>query len=209
MIYNAKTVYTTLLYVPLLMGCYTPPQTKIESQAVAKLSGNYVLDPTHASLIWSVSHSGLSQYQARFDDISGKLDFNAATPNASRVDIRIDPMSVSTGLTEFDKTIATDKRYFDATNYPEIRFTSNMIEITGDMTGLVTGDLTFRGVTKPITLDVRFNGAGKSFGHAGDTLGFSATGEIDRTEFGLTYLSNFGIGKNVTLRIEAEFNEVR
>ena len=58
-----------------------------------------------------------------------------------------------------------------------------------------------------MTLDVIFNGAGKSFGHAGDTLGFSATGQIDRTEFGLTHLSNFGIGSDVKLRIEAEFNE--
>mgnify|MGYP001952703617 CR=1 FL=1 len=51
------------------------------------------------------------------------------------------------------------------------------------------------------------NGAGKSFGHPGDTLGFSATGTLNRSDFGLTYLSNFGIGDEVTLRIEAEFNE--
>ena len=114
---------------------------------------------------------------------------------------------MSTGFPDFDDTIATAGRYFDADTHPEIRFTSTAINVSGEARGTVTGDLTFRGVTKPVTLDVTFNGAGKSFGHPGDTLGFSATGNIDRTEFGLTYLSNFGIGNEVKLRIEAEFNE--
>jgi len=73
--------------------------------------------------------------------------------------------------------------------------------------GQVTGDLTLRGVTKPVTLDVTYNGAGKSFGHPGATLGFSAIGKINRSDWGMDYLTNFGIGDEVTLRIEAEFNE--
>ena len=191
---------TSLLF---LTACYSPPQT-ITSELKA---GNYVLDPTHASVIWSLSHAGLSNYQARFDSIEGTLSFEPDTPENSQLDIRIDPKSVSTGLPDFDNTIATDSRYFDAEKFPDIRFTSTQINITGDTGGTVTGDLTFRGVTKPVTLDVTFNGAGKSFGHAGDTLGFSATGTLDRTEYGLTYLSNFGIGSDIKLRIEAEFNE--
>jgi len=81
--------------------------------------------------------------------------------------------------------------------------------VTGDTTGQIIGDLTLRGVTKPVTLDVVFNGSGSSFGHPGKTLGFSATGEIVRSEFGMTHLTNFGIGDKVTLRIETEFNEKR
>ncbi len=188
-----------------LTACYTPPST-ISADLKA---GNYVLDPTHASVIWSLSHAGLTNYQARFDRIEGTLSFDPNTPSASQVDIRIDPKSVSTGLPDFDNTIATDSRYFDANTHPEIRFIATDIKALGAATGSVTGDLTFRGVTKPVTLDVTFNGAGKSFGHPGDTLGFSAVTTLDRTEFGLTYLSNFGIGKDVKLRIEAEFNEAQ
>ena len=188
-----------------LSACFTPPQT-----ATAELKGgNYVLDPTHASVIWSLSHAGLSNYQARFDSIKGSLSFDADSPANSQLDIRIDPKSVSTGLPDFDETIATDSRYFNADAFPEISFTSTAINVTNETTGTVTGDLTFRGVTQPVTLDVTFNGAGKSFGNPGDTLGFSATGTLDRTEFGLTYLSNFGIGTEVKLRIEAEFNEAQ
>lgn len=188
-----------------LAGCYSAPKTA----AIDLKAGNYALDPTHASVIWSLSHAGLSNYQARFDRIEGSLAFDPDSPANSQVDIRIDPKSVSTGLPDFDKTIATDSRYFNANAFPEIRFTSTTIKVTDEAKGTVTGDLTFRGVTKPITLDVSFNGAGKSFGNPGDTLGFSATGQIDRTEFGLTYLSSFGIGTEVKLRIEAEFNEVQ
>lgn len=189
----------------MLSACFTPPQTTTSELK----GGNYVLDPTHASVIWSLSHAGLSNYQARFDKIEGTLAFSPDNPANSVLDIRIDPKSVSTGLPDFDDTISTDSRYFDTDNFPEIKFVSTQINVSGEARASVTGDLTFRGVTKPVTLDVTFNGSGKSFGNPGDTLGFSATGTIDRTEFGLTYLSNFGIGSEVKLRIEAEFNEAQ
>lgn len=186
------------------MGCATPPSTSPS----AAPAGNYVLDPTHASVVWSLSHAGLSNFTARFDDVSGTLDFNSDTPANSVVDIRIDPKSISTGLPEFDATLAQSGNYFDADTHPEIRFLSTGIKITGDTTGLITGNLTLRGVTKPVTLKTTFNGAGKSFGNPGKTLGFSATTEIMRSEWGMDYLITLAnIGDKVTLRIEAEFNE--
>ena len=186
-----------------ISACATPPVLDV----AAAPQGAYVLDPAHASVNWSLSHSGLSFYTARFDDISGALDFNPNAPTQSRVDIRIDPKSVSTGDTEWDETLTTDGRYFDADTYPEIRFVSTTATTNSANTGQVTGDLTLRGVTKPVTLDVTYNGAGKSFGNPGATLGFSAIGKINRSDWGMDYLTNFGIGDEVTLRIEAEFNE--
>ena len=193
-----------LISVPVVItSCATAPVLDV----AAAPDGAYILDPAHASVNWSLSHSGLSLYTARFDGISGALDFNPDTPTASRVDISIDPKSVSTGDPEWDETLATDSKYFNANTYPEIRFVSTSAATTTDTTGQVTGDLTFRGVTKPVTLDVTYNGAGKSFGNPGATLGFSAVGKINRSEWGLDYLTSFGIGDEVTLRIEAEFNE--
>lgn len=186
-----------------LAACATTPVTEL----TPAVTGNYVLDPAHASAVWSISHAGLSNYTARFDDISGTLQFDSEAPAKSRVDIRIDPNSVSTGLPKFDATIAKDSRYFDADAHPEIRFVSTQIRVKGENRADITGDLSFRGTTKPVTLDVTFNGAGKSFGHSGDTLGFSAQTVINRSDFGLTYLKNFGIGEEVSLKLEAEFNE--
>jgi len=194
-------------YVPILLlaltACATPPKLDV----AAAPAGAYVLDPTHASVNWSLSHSGLSMYTARFDGITGALDFYPDNPTASQLDVRIDPLSVSTGDAEWDETLGTDGRYFDGETYGEIRFVSTSAVKTTDTTGQVTGDLTLRGVTKPVVLDVTYNGAGKSFGHPGATLGFSAVGKIKRSDWGMDYLTNFGIGNEVTLRIEAEFNE--
>lgn len=207
-----QTVFTPLAFSLMafsaitMPGCATPPETS----PLSAPAGEYVLDPTHTSVIWSLSHAGLSNYTARFDKVTGALDFDPENPENSQVDIRIDPKSVNTGIAGFDNTIATSGRYFDGDNHPEIRFISTDIKVTGERTGLITGDLTLRGVTKPVTLDTVFNGAGKSFGNPGETLGFSATTEIMRSDWGMTHLIKLAnIGDKVTLRIETEFNESR
>lgn len=195
------------IFLPLallaLSSCVTAPDLDV----AAAPAGAYVLDPAHASVNWSLSHSGLSFYTARFDEISGALDFNPDAPTNSRLDVRINPKSVSTGDAEWDETLATDGKYFDGDTHSEIRFVSTSSVKSTETTGTVTGDLTLRGITKPVTLDVTYNGAGKSFGHAGATLGFSAVGTLKRSDWGMSYLTNFGIGDEVTLRIQAEFNE--
>jgi polyisoprenoid-binding protein YceI len=187
----------------ILVACYSPP----EISPLAAPEGDYVLDPAHASVVWSVKHAGLSNYTARFDKISGALTFNPDNPSASSVDIIIDPNSVNTGDPEFDAEIATKGSYFNSDAHPQIRFVSTNVTTTGENTGIITGDLTFRGTTLPISLNTVFNGAGKSFGHSGKTLGFSATGTLTRSDFGMDHLINFGIGDEVTLVIETEFNE--
>jgi len=198
-------IFTLSLSFILLAACATPP---VIAPSAAP-TGNYKLDPTHASVTWSLSHAGLSNYTARFDDISGALNFDSDTPQNSTVEIHIDPKSVNTGLPKFDEEIATSGNYFDADSYPEIRFVSKSITLTGEATGQITGDLTLKGITKPVTLDVIFNGAGKSFGNPGKTLGFSATTKLLRSDYNIGHLVAFGIGDEVTLRIETEFNEAQ
>jgi polyisoprenoid-binding protein YceI len=194
------------LSVATLNACASAPETALS----AAPSGEYVLDPTHVSVLWSLSHTGLSNYTARFDSVSGALDFDPENPVNSQLDVRIDPRSVSTGLPDFDETLASSGNYFDADNYPEIRFVSTSARVTGTNRGTVTGNLTLRGVTKPVTLEVVYNGAGRSFGNPGKTLGFSAVGKFKRSDFGMDYLITLGnIGDEITLRIEAEFNEAR
>jgi len=197
--------YIVLSFIVLVTACATPP-VKIASEAPA---GNYKLDPTHASVTWSLSHAGLSNYTARFDNITGALNFESGQPEKSSVNIRIDPRSVSTGLKSFDEELASGRNFFNAEKHPDIRFVSTSIDIIGENTGLITGDLTLKGVTKPVTLETTFNGAGKSFGNPGKTVGFSATGKFLRSDYNMGHLVAFGIGDEVTLRIETEFNEAQ
>jgi len=203
---TVKTIVTASTLSLMLLGCATAPELDV----AAAPAGAYKLDPTHASVTWSLSHAGLSQYTARFNTISGELDFDPAAPENSRLSVRIDPASVSTGLPSFDEELSTDGKYFDTDTHKDILFVSTQSVKTGQNTGRVTGNLTLKGVTKPVTLDVTYNGAGKSFGNPGKTLGFSATGQVLRSDFGIaSLLTNFGIGDEVTLRIEAEFNEAQ
>ena len=186
-----------------LTACYTPPKANV-TQALA---GNYALDPAHTSIIWTIKHAGLSNYTARFDTVSGILNFSPENPQNSHVDISINSTSINTGDSEFDKTIGRGSQYFNADKYPQIKFTSTSITMTGKNTGEIIGNLSFRGKTQQITLATIFNGAGKSFGHSGKTLGFSATTQFNRSDFGLNHLMAFGIGDQINITIEAEFNE--
>ncbi len=188
-----------------LSACAVTPDIAPE----AAPAGNYKLDPEHTSVIFSLSHAGLSQFTGRFDSISGTLSYDPQNPIESTVNIAIDPKSVNTGLPDFDAKLVNDGKYFDAKAFPDILFTGANIVRTGDDSGRLTGDLFLKGKTNPVTLNVKFNGAGKSFGHPGKTLGFSATGTFKRSDFGMGYLTNFGIGDEITLRIETEFNEAR
>lgn len=204
-----KHIWLSLTYIAItgaLSSCATAPTLNVADAP----AGDYSLDPAHTSVTWSLSHAGLSFYTARFDDVTGALNFNPENPTASELDVRIDPKSVSTGNPDWDEKLATSGNYFDAGTYPEIRFIATSSTRLTDNTGQVTGDLTLRGVTRPVTLDVTYNGAGKSFGHPGKTLGFSATGTFNRSEWGLDHLITLAkIGDEITLRIETEFNEVQ
>ncbi len=178
--------------------------------AVEAPTGAYKLDPTHASVTFKVSHLGLSNYTARFSKIDADLAFDAADMTKSKLNVSIDPVSIRTDYPfadkkDFDKKLATDAEWFNAEFYPEITFTSTAVEMTGEKTAKVTGDLTLLGVTKPVTLDVTLNGAMKEHPFVKKpAIGFSATGSIKRSEFGFDKYVPM-IGDDVALLIEAEF----
>jgi polyisoprenoid-binding protein YceI len=189
-----------LLAAPmLLVACATTPSTAPD----AAPAGAYVLDPAHASLVWKVQHGGgLSRYTARFDRFDAALDFDPANPTAARLEATIEAASVSTGDPEFDAQVA--RVVFDTDNHPTIRFASTAVELTGPGSARVTGDLTLRGVSAPVTLEVVYNGGDFDPLRRADVIGFSATGSLDRTAFGADAYVNFGVGPSVDFVIEAE-----
>lgn len=166
-------------------------------------SGDYVLDKKHTSLTAKVLHLGYSWFSMRFDKIAGTLSLDAKDASKAKLDVTIDPTSVDTGLPDFDKDIAAEA--FDAKNAPLIHYVSKSVERTGTNTARVTGDLSFHGVTRPVVLDVTFNGAAP--GVSGKPrVGFSATGTFKRSDFGADKFSQYA-GDEVRLIIEAEFSK--
>jgi polyisoprenoid-binding protein YceI len=173
-------------------------------------AGKYVLDATHASLTWKVSHLGLSNYTARFTDFDATVTLDPKDVTQSTVTATVNPASVETDYPnaekkDFDAKLAKGKNWFNSAEFPEITFTSNAINVTGENTADITGELTFLGITKPVTLHTTLNGAMLEQPFAKKpALGFSATATLQRSEWGFsTYVPN--IGDKVTLQIEAEF----
>jgi polyisoprenoid-binding protein YceI len=166
----------------------------------------------HTSLVFRVSHLGFSTYTGRFTNLDAQLQFNPKDIATSRVDVTIDPRSIEAdnAPSGFLQTLA-GKDWLDADRFPEMRFRSKVVRSTGPGTFRIEGELTLHGVTKPISLDARYNG-----GYAGHTyepnarIGFSAQGSLRRSDFGVSAIvpapgSTFGVGDEVTVILEAEF----
>jgi len=165
-------------------------------------AGEYALDPKHASLVIRVPHmGGFSRYTMRFNKLTGSFSYDPASWQATKVVISVDPRSVDTADNGFNRTIAG---YFEPEKYPVILFSSTGLTAGADGKGQLAGDLTFHGVTKPVTLDVEFNGVGPGLLGAGTRMGFSGQGKIKRSEFGVTQARPFA-GDVVGLEFEVEF----
>lgn len=165
--------------------------------------GAYRLDPEHTALLFKIDHLGFSQFIGRFDRLDAALDFDPKNPEASELTVVIDMTSIDVNPPAFaDELRGPD--WFDVGRFPEARFESREIEVTGENTGIVRGDLTLHGTTRPVTLDVTFNGGGDNLITGDYTLGFAASGTLERSEFGLGAYAP-AIGDEVTLEISVEF----
>lgn len=167
-------------------------------------AGTYVVDKTHASLIARVRHMGLAAYTVRFTGFDASYSWDPKAPQTARVEATLQAASLDTGEAKFNGEFA--EKFLDAGANPTIRFVSTSIVQTSPGKGTMTGDLTLRGVTRPVTLDVTFGGYASGIG--GQRSGFSARGVIKRSEFGSTFLLNPPlalVGDEVELILELEF----
>jgi polyisoprenoid-binding protein YceI len=173
-----------------------------QSRDPAKVpAGTYELDNRHASLIVKIVHMGFSHYTMRFTKLSGSFTYDPANWQDTKVTIQVDPKSIDTEEKPFNKTVAG---YFEPDKYPVIQFTSTSLTETGEGEGKLTGDLNFHGVTRPVTLDVTFNGVGSGILGVGTRLGFTGVGRINRQDFGVRGGKPFA-GDAVDLSFEVEF----
>lgn len=184
-------------------GC--APVPKRDMAAVP--AGQYVLDRSHASVVFLVDHGGgLSKFVGRFDGFDAALTFDPQRPDTSRLDAVIEAASINTGMADFDGQLANHGALFDARRHPQMRFVTRQVVLSGENTAQVTGDFTMRGQTHPLTLDVTFNGSARDVLRGNrQVVGFSATAVLDRTVWGADAYVNFGVGREVSVMIEAEF----
>jgi polyisoprenoid-binding protein YceI len=210
--------FAPYLLAMTLLACGAPTQPAPErapAEAVVAHTapaGAYTLDKPHGSLIVRVTHMAYSNFTARFTTWDASLNFNPAVPENSSISVTIDPRSITSDNAPAGFVDVMRNDFLQAPAHPEITFRSTRVERTGPNTANITGDLTLLGVTKPVTLEARFNGGyeGMPVYDPNGRIGLSAHGSFDRSEFGMTYGlppegSNLGVGDRVELVIETEF----
>lgn len=164
-------------------------------------AGHYELDRKHTAVLASVMHEGVSHFIMRLNEVSGAYDYDPAHPQASKISITLDARSLDTGDAAISKQFAD--QFLDAGRSPTITFTSTAIRPTDASHGQVAGQLSFHGVTRPVTLQVTYNGYSPNL-LLGNRMGFSASTVIKRSEFGSKAWEG-PVGDDVRITIETEF----
>jgi polyisoprenoid-binding protein YceI len=194
----------SLIALPIVaLAQGAPPSASTDPTTVP--AGAYTLDPTHGRIVWQVSHMGLSEWFGNFASPTGMATFDPKNAAADKVDITIQTASLSTTNATLDGELKSPT-WFDATKFPTLTFKSTHVVQTGPGTADVTGDLTLHGVTKPVTLKVKFRGAGVNVMNKHYTVGFDATTAIKRSDFGVTQYVPL-IGDDVQITISAPFEK--
>jgi len=212
MFLNVISSYRRLLLLlacsVLLVSCdrlFTPGY---ETDIQELRGGQYTLDKDHASLTWKVNHLGFSQYVGRFNEFDATLDFDPENVENASVEVIVDTASLDVNNPAFAEDLRGSS-WFDVENHPQAVFrTTSFVEALGEDTFVYRGDLTLLGTTEPVDLTVTFNGGGNNFLTRRYTLGFTASTEFQRSDFGLNNLVRFGIGDTIALEIHVEFQAV-
>ncbi|MDW4497935.1 YceI family protein [Sulfitobacter sp. D35] len=164
----------------------------------------WAIDRDHAVIAFTVMHAGYAKVLGRFSDLEGSFTYDPETRELGAVEVRIGAASVDTDHEERDVHVRSGD-FLDAEANPDITFVAEGGTPASDTTGTVTGDLTIRGVTQPVTLDVTLNQvADYPCCHGKETIGISATASVLRSDFGSTYALPVFVGDAVDIIIEFE-----
>lgn len=186
-------------------GCAKLIQPNIKTDMTLFKSGQYEIDPAHTTVLFKVNHMGFSMFVGRFNRFEANLAFDAEHIEDAKLEALIDMASVDVNNPDFEDTLR-GRFWFNAEKYPQAKFVTRSVKKIDANSADFTGDLTFRGVTQPLTLRVDFNGAANNIVTGNYTLGFAASGVLQRSAFGLdNYVPT--IGDDVQLEIHAEFKK--
>lgn len=196
-------VLATTFAVPAVAQLATTPQQPGQPVASRVTAGTYQVDPNHTQVTWEVNHMGFSMLQGQFGAQGGSITLDPKKPAATKVDVTFAVDELSVTAAPFAKHLKSAD-FFDAAQYPTARFVSTSVTPRGNMRATMTGNLTIKGMTKPVTLDVTFVGAGTNPMSKKTNVGFTATGTIKRSDFGVGAYAPV-VSDNVKLTVQAAF----
>ena len=197
-------VTAAALIAPLAAQNAAAPALPGQIDVARVTAGTYQADPSHSLVGFRVNHFGFNDYFGVFGDVAGTLVIDPANPNAAKVDVTIPLSGLSTASTKLTEHMS-GADFFDSAQFPSVRFVSTKVTAKG--TGaMIEGDLTIRGVTKSVTLDAKFTGAGTNPYSKKETAGFAATTAIKRSDFGMNAAVPL-VSDEVRLDITAAFEK--
>ncbi len=164
-------------------------------------------DKSHSNVSFSVSHMVISETEGNFGEYDGTITSDGLNPESLKIDLEIKVASIDTDNEDRDKHLRSDD-FFSAEKYPEIKFVSKKMTKVGGKKYKLVGDLTMKGVTKEVELDVKFNGSVKDpWGN--ERMGFKLSGEVNRFDYGLKWnklleTGGFVVGEDVEIRANIE-----
>lgn len=188
-----------------LAGCGYLIKPRVKTGMVQLEKGSYQIDPTHASVLFKINHMGLSTFVGRFNHFDAQLEFDPANIESAKLSAVIDIASVDANNAELEDTLRGSS-WFDVARFPQAIFKTTSVVVIDSSTADFTGDLTFYGVTAPLTLRITFNGGGNNMLTNAYTLGFSAYTHLSRSVFGMDYMVP-AIGDRVDIEVYAEFKQ--
>lgn len=167
-------------------------------------AGTYTVDSAHTQVMWRVNHLGFNDYFGIFGDVKGSLTIDPAKPAAASVDIQIPIASTATSSAELTAHLMKPE-FFDSAKFSTATFKSTAVAVTGTE-AKISGNLTIKGVTKPVVLNAAFSGAGLGPMNKKETIGFHASTMIKRSDFGISYGIPF-VPDEVPLEISVAFEK--
>ncbi|MEU0075642.1 YceI family protein [Streptomyces sp. NPDC006332] len=188
----------------------TTAATAAVSPDLAAVTGDYTIDPAHSSIGFVARHAMVTNVKGKFLDFSGSLHLDGADPSASTASIDVTMDSIDTGSADRDGHLKSSD-FFKTDEFPAMTFRSTSAEALGGDDYRITGDLEILGVTRPLSIDLEFNGAAKDpFGN--ERVGFEGKAEILRSEWGLTWnaaLETGGVLVSDKIKLNFDISAIR
>lgn len=174
------------------------------------LTGTYAIDPTHSRIGFVARHAMVTKVRGSFNEFEGSGSFDAEHPESSKLELTIEAASIDTRNADRDAHLRSND-FFDMEAHPEITFASTAVEELGDAEYRVTGDLTIKGVTNPVTVDLEYTGSAVDpFGN--QRIGFEGTTTVNRKDWGVNWnaaLETGGVLVSDKVTLEFDVSAIR
>lgn len=200
---RAMSALTAVALMSLVGVAVVSTEATAQKTAAPAAAGAFTVDAVHSTVLFKVKHLGVANAYGRFNDMSGAFVVDAASESGNSLEVSVNVESIDTANAGRDKHLRSPD-FFSSKEFPTMTFKSTKFVKSGEKTFDVTGDLTFRGVTKTITVPVELLGVGKGR-RGGEVAGIETTFTIKRSDYGMTYMvDNGGLGDEVTITVALE-----